>query len=106
MRGCLPSRRIIGSHRRHKEGQGECWCCCFIRRPSRSSSWSFLPCCITNASDLGKIIPTPVATKTGPMPTHERLGPDDCENLQDLWKPAIQLDKEPAIIVREPDATM
>jgi hypothetical protein len=40
------------------------------------------------------------------MPTHERLGPDDCENLQDEWKPAIQLDKEPAIIVRKPDATM
>src|SRR5882672_11319709 len=26
---------------------------------------------------------TPVAAKAGPMPTHERLGPDDCENLQD-----------------------
>jgi hypothetical protein len=31
--------------------------------------------------------------------------PNDCENLQDRRKPAIQLDKEPAIIVREPDAT-
>src|ERR1700736_4405303 len=51
-------------------------------------------------------LPTPVAPKAGPMPTHERLGPDDCENLQDCWKPAIQLDKEPAIMVREPDATM
>src|SRR6266478_5971574 len=51
-------------------------------------------------------LPTPVAAKAGPVPTHERLGPDDCENLQDRWKPAIQLDKEPAIIVREPDATM
>jgi hypothetical protein len=40
------------------------------------------------------------------VPTHERLGPDDCENLQDRRKPAIQLDQEPAIIVREPDATM
>jgi hypothetical protein len=39
------------------------------------------------------------------MPTHKCLGPDDCENLQDKRKPAIQLDKEPAIIVREPDAT-
>ena len=39
------------------------------------------------------------------MPTHERLGPDDCENLKDGWKPAIQLDKEPAILVREPNAT-
>src|ERR1700716_932428 len=28
-------------------------------------------------------VPTPVATKTGPVPTHERLGPDDCEDLQD-----------------------
>jgi hypothetical protein len=39
------------------------------------------------------------------MPTHECLGPDDCENLQDKRKPAIQLNKEPAIMVREPDAT-
>jgi hypothetical protein len=36
---------------------------------------------------------------------HERLGPDDRENLQDRWKPAIQLDKEPTIIVRGPDVT-
>ena len=28
-------------------------------------------------------LPTPVAAKTGPVPPHERLGPDDCENLQD-----------------------
>ena len=28
-------------------------------------------------------LPTPVAAKAGPMPTHERLGPDDGENLQD-----------------------
>jgi hypothetical protein len=39
------------------------------------------------------------------VPTHEGLGPDDCENLQDCWKPAIQLDKEQAITVRELDAT-
>src|SRR5580692_1170425 len=51
-------------------------------------------------------LPTPVAAKAGPVPTHECLGPDDCENLQDRRKPAIQLDKEPAIMVREPDATM
>jgi hypothetical protein len=50
-------------------------------------------------------LPTPVAAKAGPVPTHECLGPDDCENLQDKRKPAIQLDQEPAIIVREPDAT-
>jgi hypothetical protein len=40
------------------------------------------------------------------MPTHQRLGPDNRENLQDRRKPAIQPDKEPAIMVREPDATM
>jgi hypothetical protein len=50
-------------------------------------------------------LPTPVAAKSGSVPTHERLGPDDCENLQDCWKPAIQLNKEPAIMVREPNAT-
>src|SRR6266403_1156894 len=49
---------------------------------------------------------TPVATKAGPVPTHERLGPDDREDLQDRRNPAVQLDKEPAIMVRKPDATM
>jgi len=49
---------------------------------------------------------TPVAAKAGPVPTHERLGPDDCENHQDRRNPAVQLDKEPAIMVRQPDATM
>jgi hypothetical protein len=38
------------------------------------------------------------------VPPHERLGPDDCENLYVLWKPAIELDQEPAIMVRKPDA--
>src|SRR5713101_2733508 len=28
-------------------------------------------------------LPTPVAAKADPVPTHERLGPDDCETLQD-----------------------
>jgi hypothetical protein len=51
-------------------------------------------------------LPTPVAAKPGPMPTHERLGPDDREDLQDPRNPAVQLDKEPAIIIRKPDATM
>ena len=40
------------------------------------------------------------------MPTHECLGPDDREDLQDRRNPAVELDKEPAIIVRKPDATM
>src|SRR3974390_2778618 len=33
--------------------------------------------------------PTPIAAKSGPVPTHKRLGLDDCENLQNCWKPAI-----------------
>jgi len=49
--------------------------------------------------------PTPVAAKAGPVPPHQRLAPNDRENLQDSWKPAIQLDKEPPIMVRQPDAT-
>jgi hypothetical protein len=40
------------------------------------------------------------------MPTHERLGTDDPEDLQDRRKPSIQLDKEPAIAVREPDPAL
>src|SRR5258707_12313919 len=50
-------------------------------------------------------LPTPVAAKAGSVPTQERLRPDDCENLQDCWKPAIQLEKEPALLVCEPNAT-
>ena len=44
----------------------------------------------------------PIVAEAGPMPTHQRLGTDDREDLQDRWKPAIHLDKEPAIVVREP----
>src|ERR1700675_3212593 len=51
-------------------------------------------------------LPTPVAAKARPVPTHKGLGPDNCENLQNCRKPAIELDKEPAIMVHEPDATM
>src|SRR5260370_16111941 len=28
-------------------------------------------------------LPTPVAAKAAPVPTHDRLVPEDCENLQD-----------------------
>jgi hypothetical protein len=51
-------------------------------------------------------LPTPVATKAGPVPTQERLGPDDRKDLQDRRNPAVQLVKEPAIMVRKPDATI
>ena len=44
-------------------------------------------------------LPAPVAAKAGPMPTHERLGTDNREDLLDRRKPAVRLDKEPAIVV-------
>src|SRR5947209_1254294 len=50
-------------------------------------------------------LPTPVATKAGPMPTDERLGTDDRDDLQHRRKPSIQLDQEQAIAVGEADAT-
>ena len=40
------------------------------------------------------------------MPTHERLGTDDREDLQDRRKPSIQLDQEQAVAVRQPNPTM
>jgi hypothetical protein len=50
-------------------------------------------------------LPPPVVAKARPMPTHQRLGTDDRESLQDRRKPAIHPDKEPAVAVRQPDAT-
>jgi hypothetical protein len=47
-------------------------------------------------------LPTPVAAKASSVPTHERIGPNESENLQDCWKPTVQLDKEQAIVVRKP----
>ena len=39
------------------------------------------------------------------MPTHEGLGPDNRDGLEDRWKPSIQLNQEQMIAVRELDAT-
>ena len=47
--------------------------------------------------------PTPVVAKARPMPTHERLGLDDREDLKNRREPSIQPDKEPAITVGEPN---
>src|SRR6201993_2068263 len=43
-------------------------------------------------------LPTPVAAKAGPMPPHQRLSLDNCNDLQDRWKPSIHLDEEPAVV--------
>jgi hypothetical protein len=54
----------------------------------------------------GARFPTPGATKTGPVPPHECFRLDDRDNLQDRRKPSIQLDQEPAVVVRKPDPAM
>jgi hypothetical protein len=43
--------------------------------------------------------PTPITTKAGPMPPHQRFRPDNRNYRQDGWKPSIHLDEEPAIVV-------
>jgi hypothetical protein len=35
------------------------------------------------------------------MPTYQRFGSNNQENLQDRRKPAIELNEEPAVVVRE-----
>src|SRR3984893_12010242 len=43
-------------------------------------------------------LPTPVAAKAGPMPPHQRLRLDNCNDLQDRRKTSIHLDEEPAVV--------
>jgi len=40
------------------------------------------------------------------MPTHERLRLNDRDDLQDRWEPSIQLNQEPAVVVRQPDPAL
>ena len=42
--------------------------------------------------------------KHGSVPSHEGLGANNCDGLEDRWKPSIQLDEEQTITIREPDA--
>jgi hypothetical protein len=53
----------------------------------------------------GARFPAPVTAKTGTMPAHKGLRPDDCHGLEHRRKPTIQQDKEQAIAVRELDTT-
>src|SRR5258707_13726467 len=43
--------------------------------------------------------PTPIATKAGPMPPHQRFRLNNRYDLEDRWKPSIHLDEEPAVDV-------
>ena len=47
--------------------------------------------------------PTPVAAKTGPLPTNECLRLNDGENPQDRRTAAVKLDQEQTIEAREMD---
>jgi hypothetical protein len=42
-----------------------------------------------------------MAAKAGPMPPHQRFGSNNHENRKDRRKPAIELNEEPAVVVRE-----
>jgi len=48
--------------------------------------------------------PAPIPAKARTMPAHQRLRPDDRHGLEDCRKPAIQLDEEQPIAIRELDA--
>jgi len=62
-------------------------------------------CVDLRPASQGSGFPTPVPAEAGTMPTHQRLGSDDRDCLQDHRKPSIQLDQEQPIVVRELDAT-
>src|SRR5258708_1079058 len=59
---------------------------------------------LRSASKAGGF-PSPISPEAGPMPAHKSLRADDCDGLEDRWKPSIQHDQEQAIPIREPDAT-
>jgi hypothetical protein len=40
------------------------------------------------------------------MPPHERLRVNDRDDMQNRRKPSIQLDKKPAVVVRQPDPAL
>jgi hypothetical protein len=50
--------------------------------------------------------PAPVVAKADPMPPHERRRLDDLEDLQNRREQSIQLDQEPAVVVRQPDLAL
>ena len=50
--------------------------------------------------------PTQIAAKAGPVPTYQRFGSNNHENRKDRRKPAIELNEEPAVVVREMSAAL
>ena len=48
-------------------------------------------------------LPSPIAAKSNSMPTNQRLGPNDVNDLENGREPAIQLDEEKAVAIGQPN---
>jgi len=78
-------------------------------RGAGQSKFSVLTCRISarNSASIGgrpprsTRFPTPIAAKAGPMPTYQRFGSKNHENGKDRREPAIELNEEPAVVIRE-----
>ena len=46
----------------------------------------------------------PIPTKARPMPPHQPLRLNDIDDVQNRRKPSIQVDKKPAVVVRQRDS--
>ena len=44
-----------------------------------------------------------VPAEAGSGPSHEGIGSNNCDGLEDCRKPPIQMDEEQTITIREPD---
>src|SRR6267378_4954014 len=78
-----------------------------IRRPPRSTLFPYTTLFHLDwrAPSPGVRFPTPIATKAGPVPTHQRFRLDNRNDLQDRRKPSIHLDEEPAVVVGKLSST-
>src|SRR6202043_3437874 len=61
-------------------------------------------CLDTRAPSPRVRFPTPIGTKAGSMPPHQRFRPDNRNHRQDRRKPSIHLDEEPAVVVGSPSS--
>src|SRR3954452_15169028 len=60
-------------------------------------------CVDLRPTSKGVGFPTPVPAEAGSVPSHQGLGPDNRDGVEDCRKPPIQLDEEQTITIREPD---
>jgi hypothetical protein len=56
-------------------------------------------CFDTRAPSPRVRFPTPIVTKAGSMPPHQRFRPDNRNHRQDQRKPEMELNEEPAVVV-------